>query len=169
MFSALSLSLSLAGCYASDAEPLPGHYLTLPVLHSTNRDVFGDPSSRRDTATVELANRTDIAYYAQRKSAANLSGYLRLPVTDPRPVDIGAPPQQQYVQLDTGSFELWVNPNCSALKNAIDRRFCESVGNYDPGASSTSTQLDGSKELVYGIGSARIEYVTDDIALSGTG
>ena len=84
-------------------------------------------------------------------------------------MDIGTPPQPQYVQLDTGSFELWVNPNCSTLATAIDTRFCESVGHYDPGASSTSTQLDGSKTLVYGIGSARIDYVTDDIALSGTG
>lgn len=84
-------------------------------------------------------------------------------------MDIGTPPQPQYVQLDTGSFELWVNPDCSNLETAMDRKFCESVGRYNPDASSTSVKLDGSKTLVYGIGRAKIGYVTDDIALSGTG
>lgn len=84
-------------------------------------------------------------------------------------VDIGNPPQPQFVQLDTGSFELWVNPDCSNLDGASDQRFCNAVGNYNPSASSTSEVLAGTKTLVYGIGSANIQYVRDDITLSGTG
>ncbi|RYP41487.1 hypothetical protein DL767_000992 [Monosporascus sp. MG133] len=78
-------------------------------------------------------------------------------------------PGPQFVQLDTGSFELWVNPECSSLSGLSDRKFCEAVGHYEPSASSTSVQLAGTKTLVYGIGSARIQYVADDIRLSGTG
>ncbi|RYP22274.1 hypothetical protein DL765_001788 [Monosporascus sp. GIB2] len=77
-------------------------------------------------------------------------------------------PGPQFVQLDTGSFELWVNPECSSLAGPSDRKFCEAVGHYNPSASSTSVQLAGTKTLVYGIGSARIQYVADDIRLSGT-
>ncbi|RYO88972.1 hypothetical protein DL762_003468 [Monosporascus cannonballus] len=77
-------------------------------------------------------------------------------------------PGPQFVQLDTGSFELWVNPECSSLGGLSDRKFCEAVGHYNPSASSTSVQLAGTKTLVYGIGSARIQYVADDIRLSGT-
>ncbi|EMR65842.1 putative secreted aspartic proteinase protein [Eutypa lata UCREL1] len=141
-------SLVLAGCYASRLGSRNDRYLKLPVVHATNRDVFGDVWSKRDAATVPLANRSDVAYYAQ--------------------LDIGTPPQPQFVQLDTGSFELWVNPDCSNLNAASDIRFCNAVGNYNPSASSTAEQLAGTKTLVYGIGSAKIQYVADDITLSGT-
>lgn len=73
------------------------------------------------------------------------------------------------MQLDTGSFELWVNPNCSNLDAATDRRFCNAVGHYDAAASSTAVELDETQTLQYGIGSAEIQYVVDDISLSGTG
>ncbi|RYP47111.1 hypothetical protein DL768_006785 [Monosporascus sp. mg162] len=117
-------------------------------MHVTNRDVFDDVWSKRDTVAAPLANRSDVAYYAR--------------------LEIGTPPQPQFVQLDTGSFELWVNPECSSLGGPSDRQFCEAVGHYEPSASSTSAQLAGTKTLVYGIGSARIQYVADNIRLSGT-
>lgn len=84
-------------------------------------------------------------------------------------VNIGTPAQQVFVQLDTGSFELWVNPDCSDLQGSADIRFCQAVGHYDSTSSSTATQLAGTKTLRYGIGSANIQYVTDDIGLAGTG
>lgn len=84
-------------------------------------------------------------------------------------MDIGTPPQPQYVQLDTGSFELWVNPDCSQLEYSSDIQFCQTVGHYDPRGSDTAAPTTESKELVYGIGRAVIQYVTDNIALSGSG
>lgn len=84
-------------------------------------------------------------------------------------MDIGTPPQQVYVQLDTGSFELWVNPDCSDLSGSADVRFCQAVGHYDSSSSSTATQLAGTKTLRYGIGAAKIQYFSDDIGLTGTG
>lgn len=84
-------------------------------------------------------------------------------------VNIGTPPQQVFVQLDTGSFELWVNPDCSGLQGSSDIRFCNAVGQYDPSSSSSSVQLTAGKTLTYGIGSANIRYVIDSIGLAGTG
>ena len=72
-----------------------------------------------------------------------------------------------FVQLDTGSFELWVNPTCSNLDGS-DARFCQTVGQYDTTQSSTSVSLGTAKTLRYGIGSANISYFTDDIALPGS-
>ncbi|EON99112.1 putative secreted aspartic proteinase protein [Phaeoacremonium minimum UCRPA7] len=113
----------------------------LPVIHSTNPEVF----SKRAIA-VQLANRSDVAYYAK--------------------LEIGTPPQPVYVQLDTGSFELWVNPTCTNLGLA-DARFCEAIGFYDTAQSSTVESLGTTKTLRYGIGEANITYVKDDISLPG--
>ncbi|KAJ6439863.1 secreted aspartic proteinase [Purpureocillium lavendulum] len=79
-------------------------------------------------------------------------------------LSIGTPPQKVFAQLDTGSFELWVNPNCSGLA-AADRRFCNAIGRYDPANSSTSVVSDLGTSLRYGIGAANITYVLDDITL----
>ncbi|KAF9878022.1 eukaryotic aspartyl protease [Colletotrichum karsti] len=116
-------------------------FVTLPVIHSTKRGVF----SRQVEA--KLANRSDVAYYAQ--------------------LNIGTPPQPVYAQLDTGSFELWVNPDCTVL-SASDQRFCEAVGFYDTTRSSTAKALQTSKTLRYGIGAANITYVRDNLALAGS-
>ena len=68
------------------------------------------------------------------------------------------------MQLDTGSFELWVNPDCTAVSGA-DAAFCERVGQFDTTKSSTATSLGTTRTLRYGIGSANISYVTDTITL----
>ncbi|KAG6365676.1 hypothetical protein INS49_007287 [Diaporthe citri] len=113
----------------------------LPVVHSTNSKIF----SKR-AVEVQLSNRSDVAYYAQ--------------------LNIGSPAQPVYVQLDTGSFELWVNPTCSTL-DASDQEFCNAVGFYDATKSSTAVNLQNTKTLNYGIGSANITYFKDSIALPG--
>lgn len=71
-----------------------------------------------------------------------------------------------YAQLDTGSWELWVNPSCDELRSSADRTFCDAVGQYDPDESSSSGGGGETKKLNYGVGSAEIEYFTDNIALS---
>ncbi|KAK3680987.1 aspartic peptidase domain-containing protein [Podospora appendiculata] len=114
----------------------------LPVIHSTNLSYF----SKRGVQ-LQLANRSDVAYYAQ--------------------LSIGTPPQPVFVQLDTGSFELWVNPDCSTVTGS-DAAFCQRVGQYDSTKSSTQSSLGTTKTLRYGIGSANISYVTDNISLAGS-
>ncbi|KAH8899082.1 acid protease [Thozetella sp. PMI_491] len=114
----------------------------MPIIHSTNTNYF----SKR-AVEVQLANRSDVAYYAQ--------------------LDIGSPAQSVFVQLDTGSFELWVNPDCTTVSGS-DARFCQGVGQYDPSKSSSAQSLGTGKVLTYGIGSANITYFRDTIALPGT-
>ncbi|KAI3320362.1 eukaryotic aspartyl protease [Xylariaceae sp. AK1471] len=134
---------------ASPLEPRTDHYVKLPVVHSTNRQIFAEVyDDKRAISTVPLVKRSDVAYYAQ--------------------LNIGTPPQSVFVQLDTGSFELWVNPDCSGLQGATDVRFCRAVGHYDPSSSSSAVQLAGTKTLRYGIGNASIQYVADTIGLAGT-
>ncbi|KAI1348674.1 aspartic peptidase domain-containing protein [Xylaria sp. FL0043] len=124
-------------------------YVKLPVVHSSNRQVFAKVyEDKRDLSAVPLAKRGDVAYYAK--------------------LSIGTPSQPVYVQLDTGSFELWVNPNCTNLQGTSDVRFCSAVGHYDPSSSSSAVELSVTKTLRYGIGSANIQYVTDTVSLSGT-
>lgn len=81
-------------------------------------------------------------------------------------VNIGTPPQTVYAQIDTGSFELWVNPDCTNVASS-DRRFCQAIGSYNPRTSSSSATTDESAMLRYGIGSANVSYFKDSIALPG--
>lgn len=155
---ALTLALA-ASCYASgdlpqdDGPIASGRYATFPVIHSTNTDHFGDVWAKRDVwrrgiETLPLANRSDVAYYAK--------------------LNIGSPGQPNYVQLDTGSFELWVNPDCTNLDATSDQRFCRAVGSYDPYSSSSADVTSSTKTLRYGIGSASIQYIKDDIGFEGS-
>ncbi|KAI0848771.1 acid protease [Daldinia vernicosa] len=73
-------------------------------------------------------------------------------------------PQTVNVLLDTGSFELWVNPDCSATNV---RQFCGELGHYDPTLSSTSKNLNQTFKIQYGLGSASGTYHQDDVFISG--
>lgn len=69
------------------------------------------------------------------------------------------------VLIDTGSFELWVDPVCSA-SNVPD--FCNAFGRYDPALSTTSRKVgDRRFTIKYGSGQATGDYYKDDIYISG--
>ncbi|SPQ26199.1 ca02e03c-ab10-4a0a-a02e-22d390d64733 [Thermothielavioides terrestris] len=102
---------------------------------------------RQHTTLAASIYPSDVAYYAQ--------------------LSIGTPPQPVFVQLDTGSFELWVNPDCTSITGA-DAAFCERTGQFDTKKSSTAISLGATKTLQYGIGSANITYFTDTITLAGS-
>ncbi|KAI1421477.1 aspartic peptidase domain-containing protein [Xylaria sp. FL1777] len=68
------------------------------------------------------------------------------------------------VLIDTGSFELWVNPICSA-SNVPE--FCEVFGHYNPAMSSTSQRVNGEFTIKYGSGQVAGSYYKDDIYISG--
>ncbi|KAK6849795.1 hypothetical protein PG995_013628 [Apiospora arundinis] len=79
-------------------------------------------------------------------------------------VGTSAQPQKVDVLLDTGSFELWVNPDCA---KSNEPNFCQTFGQYDPNKSSTAKSLGQPYKIQYGSGSTSGTYYTDDINFSG--
>jgi len=82
-------------------------------------------------------------------------------------VNIGTPPQTIKVAVDTGSDELWVNPDCS--DTALDSQQvteCIKDGHYVANESSTSKPLRSRNDIPYGKGEVEIVYYSDNIALT---
>ncbi|ODN83728.1 hypothetical protein L202_01820 [Cryptococcus amylolentus CBS 6039] len=74
-------------------------------------------------------------------------------------VNIGTPPQELLLVLDTGSADLWAAGAA-----------CGSCGNgerFDPTASSTYQQTDGAFAIAYGSGSVSGNLGTDVVELAG--
>ncbi|KAI0880512.1 acid protease [Annulohypoxylon maeteangense] len=128
------------------------------TLYKNTNEVLAIPLRRlehRGVPTTSLARRyfgTDVlgvygaAYFAEMMIGGNDN------------------PQTVSVLLDTGSFEMWVNPNCSAA-NVKD--YCEAFGHYDPTISPTAKSLNTNFGIQYGQGSASGVYYKDDVYLSG--
>ncbi|KAL1838502.1 hypothetical protein VTJ49DRAFT_2609 [Mycothermus thermophilus] len=75
-------------------------------------------------------------------------------------LEIGTPPQRIKVFIDTGSYELWVNPKCSTSASAS---ICQSHGMYYPNKSRSSMYVGGAFAVTYGTGAVRGKYWSDDI------
>lgn len=81
-------------------------------------------------------------------------------------VEIGTPPQNLTLILDTGSPDLWVNPTCAT---SGQRRYCQSFPKFDYTKSESINDTGFADILRYGKGNVTIEYVTDVVTIgSGT-
>ncbi|KAM7214966.1 hypothetical protein V8F06_009643 [Rhypophila decipiens] len=78
-------------------------------------------------------------------------------------LDIGTPPQKIKVFIDTGSYELWVNPRCNT---SADATLCRSYGNYYPNKSNSSNYVGGDFAVTYGTGAVKGSYWSDIMGIA---
>lgn len=141
-----TLALTLAACVSAFIIPRAEHspsFLSFPIAHQKrNARIRG-----RDE-TVTVYNEFSTTYLFE--------------------LNIGTPPQDVKVVLDTGSFELWVDPTCSAASTSDQDAECEAAGLYNPNSSSTVVDMAATNQLPYGKGVVDIAYVADNIQLPGS-
>ncbi|KAL1862873.1 hypothetical protein VTK73DRAFT_6592 [Phialemonium thermophilum] len=139
----LTLVAGLSASVSLARNPYEGRFVSYPIRHGTrNAQLF-----RRD-AEVTLHNQSVLTYLLE--------------------LDIGTPPQRVEVVLDTGSFELWVDPQCSTASTTAQSASCKEAGLYDPYSSSTVQDMGVVNELPYGKGVVDIAYVADSVQVPGS-
>jgi hypothetical protein len=97
----------------------------------------------RQTAEVSLTNLQDGTIYSIA-------------------LGLGTPAQPVEVIIDTGSSELWVNPQCATSNS---RRFCDQFPKYTPGRSSSVRDASATGFIQYGKGNVTLRYVADSITV----
>lgn len=80
-------------------------------------------------------------------------------------LSMGTPAQEVKVDFDTGSNELWVNPDCSTSGSAESEKFCKGLGRFVPGKTTVDLKQKGG--VTYGKGQVQFDYVKDSVGLGG--
>ncbi|KAI5920594.1 aspartic peptidase domain-containing protein [Camillea tinctor] len=137
----LSGSVSATNFFKSPTE-----VLTVPLRRVDHHRGVATPSIARRFFKTDILGVYGAAYMAELS------------------IGTGGNSQIVDVLIDTGSFELWVNPDCAA-SSVPD--FCDAFGHYDPGRSSSAKRVGGDFKIEYGSGSAQGTYYKDDLYISG--
>ncbi|KAI1322318.1 aspartic peptidase domain-containing protein [Xylariaceae sp. FL0255] len=125
-----------------------GQVLSVPLKRYDHSGV-ATPSLQRRFSKTDILAVYGAAYLAEITIGTSTNGK----------------PQVVDVLIDTGSFELWVDPNCT---NSNVPQFCQAFGSYDPSLSSTAQAVSGTGfDIAYGSGEAMGPYWKDDITISG--
>ncbi|KAM3158423.1 hypothetical protein ABEW05_001085 [Botrytis cinerea] len=77
-------------------------------------------------------------------------------------VQIGYPAQSITLSIDTGSSDVWVNPQCATSGWTS---FCSSYPQYDPTKSTSFVPLSQALNIAYGIGAVTGAYATDNFMM----
>lgn len=75
-------------------------------------------------------------------------------------VNVGTPKQKMTVIVDTGSWELYLNPNCA---RAADEKFCAESGHFYPSTSNTARNLSSRYYISFGTGGYVGDYFSDTL------
>ncbi|CAP60290.1 uncharacterized protein PODANS_1_5960 [Podospora anserina S mat+] len=146
------MMLALAGFQLAFA--LLGTALTLPTIE-TKKGLLSFPVLQKRSQSVNLRKRDNVVTLG---NVSTLTYLIRL--------EIGTPPQPVEVVLDTGSFELWVDPTCATAATQGQEEKCNASGRYIPGQSSTYVDKGAKQHIGYGKGGAEISYAADRITQS---
>lgn len=80
----------------------------------------------------------------------------------------GSNSQAVNVAIDTGSDELFVDPNCDDNDfTSSEQQQCEKQGTYNPSTSTSAKATGESSQIVYGSGEVDIAYYIDSVAIPG--
>lgn len=80
----------------------------------------------------------------------------------------GSNAQSVKVAIDTGSDELFVDPNCNDRDFSSDQQQeCKADGTYNPATSTTANATGQTSQIVYGSGAVNIDYYIDAIGIPG--
>ncbi|KAI0007508.1 aspartic peptidase domain-containing protein [Xylariaceae sp. FL0662B] len=112
----------------------PGHIKAALEAHKVN--ITGAATANTTSRISERAVREPLLSYG-----AGIVYMIEL--------EIGTPGQKLSLILDTGSYTLLVDPDCT---RAADQNACESYGYYDTSMSSTSSYLDAWFVAQFGTG-----------------
>ncbi|KAF7561176.1 hypothetical protein G7046_g2993 [Stylonectria norvegica] len=150
---ALALSLLGTGNNGANAAAFPRAvagkgYLSVPV-GTVNRP---NKITKRANSIVTVLNNTEFFYATE--------------------ISIGKPPQSVTVLVDTGSNELWVNPDCNNAPSDDQYKQCLTFGDYNPKDSTTPPIGPfGSETINYGDASdestqtsVKIRYYADTLS-----
>ncbi|KAK4681270.1 hypothetical protein QC764_105960 [Podospora pseudoanserina] len=148
------MMLALAGFQLAFA--LLGTALTLPAIE-TKKGLLSFPVLQKRSQSVNLRKRDNVVALG---NVSTLTYLIRL--------EIGTPPQPVEVVLDTGSFELWIDPTCATAATQGQEEKCNASGRYVPGQSSTYVDKGAKQHIGYGKGGAEISYAADSILVPGS-
>ncbi|KAB5582304.1 aspartic peptidase domain-containing protein [Coniochaeta sp. 2T2.1] len=128
------------------------HYLRLPI----NRHVFNGTGKRRHHKGPHVENPVQRRWgWEHLEDLGGIAYIIQL--------DIGTPPQSVKVFIDTGSYELWVNPKC---QTSADVNLCNSYGTYYPQQSRSASFVGGNFDIAYGTGAVRGQYWSDTMGIA---